>query len=187
MFNHLYFSDNGVPIVFGFNISRGHIDTDNLKYMSFEADQRFARCRVSAGDLLTVRVGDPGVTAVVPEKLAGCHFASTMWIKKSSKFYSDWLCFCMNSEVIQSQIDMVNYGAAQKQFNIGDAVNFQIPLPPFEEQFLIAEKLVLRLSKVDKTRQLQKKQIEKLQEYRRSLITAAVTGKLEISEVEADV
>jgi type I restriction enzyme, S subunit len=32
-----------------------------------------------------------------------------------------------------------------------------------------------------------KSQIEKLQEYRRSLITAAVTGKLEISEVEADV
>jgi hypothetical protein len=31
------------------------------------------------------------------------------------------------------------------------------------------------------------RQIEKLQEYRRSLITAAVTGKLEISEVEADV
>jgi hypothetical protein len=29
--------------------------------------------------------------------------------------------------------------------------------------------------------------LEKLQEYRRSLITAAVTGKLEISEVEADV
>jgi hypothetical protein len=30
-------------------------------------------------------------------------------------------------------------------------------------------------------------QISKLREYRRSLITAAVTGKLEISEVEADV
>jgi hypothetical protein len=31
------------------------------------------------------------------------------------------------------------------------------------------------------------KLIEKLQEYRRSLITAAVTGKLDISEVETDV
>jgi hypothetical protein len=30
-------------------------------------------------------------------------------------------------------------------------------------------------------------QLDKLQEYRRSLITAAITGKLEISEVEADV
>ena len=40
-----------------------------------------------------------------------------------------------------TQIDRAQYGTAQKQFNIRDAVNFSFPVPPLHEQEAIAEAL----------------------------------------------
>jgi len=59
--------------------------------------------------------------------------------------------------------------------------------PPREEQDLIVQYLEQASDYKQRMTETIERQIEKLQEYRRSLITAAVTGKLEISEVEADV
>lgn len=44
----------------------------------------------------------------------------------------------MNSKYGRAQIEAVQYGTAQKQFNIGDAINFQYPVPPLAEQRTIA-------------------------------------------------
>jgi type I restriction enzyme S subunit len=60
-------------------------------------------------------------------------------------------------------------------------------LPPIEEQKEICSYASNQTNCFDKIITCLNGQIEKLQEYRRSLITAAVTGKLEISEGEPDV
>lgn len=182
---HLYFADEGVPIVFGYNIKEGTIDESGLSRISYEADRKHQRAKVRAGDLLTVRLGAPGVTAVVPPSLDGCHFASIMWIHQHGSFHSKWLCHCMNSSVVQYQIRKANYGAAQTQFNIRDAVNFRLPVPPVHEQKEIASHLDRMLQQVSAIRRSNERQIELLREYRQALITDAVTGKLDISSEEA--
>ncbi|MGS6395252.1 hypothetical protein ACVG01_22255 [Pseudomonas aeruginosa] len=47
----------------------------------------------------------------------------------------------MNSRVVRYQVEVVQYGAAQEQFNISHAVDFLIPVPPVEEQSQIASVL----------------------------------------------
>lgn len=186
---HLYFtnSDDGVPIVFGYNIRRGKIEQDGLDYITHEADHRHKHARVRAGDLLTVRVGEPGMTAVVPESLDGCHFASTMWIHQSDRFSSDWLSHSMNSNLIQHQIDLVNYGAAQTQFNIGDAKNFLLPFPPLHEQQKIAAYISREIERLDAGSATVEKQLRVIRDYRQSLITAAVTGQIDVTEESTDI
>jgi type I restriction enzyme S subunit len=56
-----------------------------------------------------------------------------MLIRKSPTFDSQWLCDVMNSDVVGAQVDAVNHGAAQKQFNIGDAADFLLPVPPLDD------------------------------------------------------
>jgi type I restriction enzyme S subunit len=180
---HQYFVDDGVPIVFALNIRPGLIITDNLRKISREADSQFAQCRVRAGDLLTVRVGAPGTTAVIPSDLDGCHFASTMLIRQSPMFASSWLCYVMNSPVVQVQIDSVNYGAAQQQFNIGDAANFVLPVPPLQEQHRIAASLDTELASLDSAIASSQSHITLLREYRTRLIADVVTGKLDVRGV----
>lgn len=57
-----------------------------------------------------------------------------------------------------------------------------VPLPPFKEQQEIAQFLEGKYQCLERIERLINRQIEKLQEYRRSLITAAVTGKLDITQ-----
>jgi type I restriction enzyme S subunit len=177
--------DEGIPILFGNNIGRGELHLENLRYISLEADQEFASCRVSAGDLLTIRVGDPGATVVVPLSLDGCHFASAMWIRQGT-FDSEWLCNVMNSKAIAVQIDGVNYGAAQEQFNIGDAANFLFPVPPLKEQKTLALSLKKAVGAFDALIAEAERAITLLQERRSALISAAVTGQIDVRAVGGD-
>ncbi len=178
---HLYFEDEGVPIVFGYNIKQGRIDQGGLSRVSFEADAAHPHARVKAGDLLTVRLGSPGMTAMVPESLDGCHFASIMWVHQHPRVDSEWLWHVMNSTIVQAQIGAANYGATLGQFNIADAVNWLLPFPPIDEQRRIAEYLSAKLETISAAARRVQTQLGRLREYRQALITAAVTGQLDLS------
>lgn len=58
-----------------------------------------------------------------------------------------------------------------------------IPLPPLSEQTAIATYLDRETAKIDRLMEKIKAAIERLQEYRTALITAAVTGKIDVREV----
>ena len=58
----------------------------------------------------------------------------------------------------------------------------RIGVPPTTEQAAIADYLVMRLGKLDSTSASTETAIERLQEYRTALITAAVTGKIDVRE-----
>ena len=137
-----YFDDRGtVPMLVGSNIKENIIQWEDAKRITEASNNLISASRLAAGDLVTVRVGDPGVTAVVPPELDGCNCASVMIVRKHDAFDSHWLCSVMNSPWGRAQVANVQYGTAQKQFNISDAVNFAYPVPPLPEQRAIAAAL----------------------------------------------
>jgi type I restriction enzyme S subunit len=64
-----------------------------------------------------------------------------MIVRQHPSFDSNWLCGMMNSRHGRRQVEHVQYGTAQKQFNISDAVDFLYPAPPLPEQRAIAAAL----------------------------------------------
>jgi type I restriction enzyme, S subunit len=58
---------------------------------------------------------------------------------------------------------------------------------PRRKQIEIAHFLDLQSAAIDQVTARIKNQIEKLREYRRSLITAAVTGKIDINNLEQEI
>lgn len=63
---------------------------------------------------------------------------------------------------------------------------FPLPVPPREEQFEISEYLKKKEEEISKSLDLLKVNIEKLKEYRQSLIYEAVTGKIDVRDMELD-
>lgn len=92
----------------------------------------------------------------------------------------------MNSPLGNDQINVVKYGAAQEQFNIGHAIEFVFPVPPRDEQQRIANHLDQQVDQISGIESRVKEQITKLQEYRLTLISAAVTGKIDVTKEAAD-
>jgi type I restriction enzyme S subunit len=124
-----YVSDEGLPFIYGGDIREGSINLSKVRKISEAYSRINSKTRLSTGDLLVVRVGAPGITAVVPPSCAGGNCASVAVIRKGD-FVSQWLCYAMNSRSVRYQVEIVQYGAAQEQFNISHACEFLIPLPP---------------------------------------------------------
>ena len=125
-----YFDKAGtVPLLVGSNVSENVIDATASNRITASSNAMLSASRLVAGDLVTVRVGEPGMTAVVPPELDGSNCASMMIVRRHSSFNSHWLCAVMNSPLGRRQVEHVQYGTAQKQFNIGDAIDFQFATP----------------------------------------------------------
>lgn len=174
-----FLADAGFPFIYGGDIREGVIDWENSRRIDAESSEANSKTRLKAGDLLTVRVGAPGVTAVVPIECEGGNCASVMLVRKGL-FNSHWLCYAMNTRIVRFQVEIVQYGAAQEQFNISHAVNFWAPTPPRAEQDEIVEFLDRVTAKLDTLTTEAQRGIDLLQERRAALISAAVTGKIDV-------
>ncbi len=174
-----FVADEGFPFIYGGDIREGVIDWASSRRIDAESSEANSKTRLKAGDLLTVRVGAPGITAVVPPECEGGNCASVMLVRQGS-FNSHWLCYAMNTRIVRFQVEVVQYGAAQEQFNISHAVNFWTPTPPRAEQDEIAEFLTCETAKFDTLTAAAQRAINLLQERRTALISAAVTGKVDV-------
>jgi len=176
-----YVASDGLPFIYGGDIREGCIDLLGCRRISPEDSEKNAKTRLEAGDLLTVRVGAPGVTAVVPPEAEGGNCASVMLIKRGD-FDSRWLCYTMNDRVVRFQVEVVQYGAAQEQFNISHAMEFLIPVPSRGEQSLIADYLDDQTAGLDQLAAAAKQAIGLLAERRSALIAVTVSGQIDVRE-----
>ena len=90
---------------------------------------------------------------------------------------------CIYSYYIFKIIDMSWYdnGGTIPSINNQKLINSFIPYPPLSEQQAIADYLDQRCSEIDKLISIKQQKIEKLKEYKKSLIFECVTGKRKVS------
>jgi len=174
-----YVAEEGLPFIYGGEVKEGLIEVDKARKISLKDSLRNRKTMLEAGDIVTMRVGYPGLTAVVPPECEGGNCASVMLVKRGG-FDSRWLCAVMNSRLVRQQVEVVQYGAAQKQFNIADAIEFWMFKPPFSEQATIAEFVEEQSSIFDELMAESENSMALLQERRSALISAAVTGKIDV-------
>jgi type I restriction enzyme, S subunit len=175
-----YFVDDGVPFIHGTDLRRGWIGTSRLKFLSAESNALLRKSQVRTGDVLAMRVGEPGRAAVVPPELDGSNCASVLILRQGRSLNPKLLAYFLNSTSGRTQIEAVQYGAAQGVMNVGDAVDLLVPVPPPSAQ----EHLLSRLERAERTfvkaAGLLNRQLALCAEHRQALITAAVTGAFDV-------
>src|SRR5438309_2117163 len=70
-----YISDEGLPFLYDSDISEGRIHAERSRRISREDSDRLPKSQLHPDDLVMVRVGAPGVTAVVTPDLNGSNWA----------------------------------------------------------------------------------------------------------------
>jgi type I restriction enzyme S subunit len=89
--------------------------------------------------------------------------------------------FLWLGEVIkEADFNRLSQSAAQPGIAISVIKNVLFPYPPLFEQFAIAKYIETIYAKISKTISLKEKEIEKLKEYKATLINSAVTGKIKV-------
>jgi type I restriction enzyme S subunit len=84
--------------------------------------------------------------------------------------------------VSTDELNSLSNGTTFKELPTRNLINYFITFPPLEEQKEIADYLDQKTQQIDKLVEKEEKRISLLKEYRQSLISSAVTGKIRITE-----
>ena len=126
---------------------------------------------------------------VILSRTASIGFSGVMPMATSQDFWN-WVCgpklmplyLLLTFRSMRNEFNRLMMGSTHRTIYEVSAASFRIPVPPTPEQQAIIEFLEERLPSNDAARDAATLAIERLQEYRAALITAAVTGKIDVRE-----
>jgi type I restriction enzyme S subunit len=168
---------SGIPMIRNTNIKAGYIDTTDMLYIDPAYERSHKNKRLKTGDVITVRTGYPGISAVVPVALEGAQcFTSLITRPKIDRITSEYLCEFINSPVGEKQFEIGQAGGAQKNVNVATLCRMVVPLPPIREQQVIIHMLKNWGLAITLTEQL----IAAKQERRTWLMLQLLSGKLRV-------
>lgn len=176
-----YYEQSGVPCLRSLNVRQTGLVDNDLVYISQESNELLAKSKIFTGDLVAVRSGQPGTTAVVDERFHGANCIDLIIIRRSAECESEFLAHLLNSDAVKIQFATGSGGAIQQHFNIETARDLLVLLPPFAEQSAIVQHIEQEGAKLDALRVATERTIGLIKERRAALVAAAVTGRLRVA------
>jgi type I restriction enzyme, S subunit len=174
---------DGVPIVKGGDVKPGGLTLARLKRTTREIESGYVRSRLQAGDLVYAIRGTIGEVEEVPVEIEGANLTQdAARVAPRRDICGRWLMHTLRSPVIFGQLEAGSLGAAVQGINIRDLKHVKVPVPPLSEQLAIASHLDNLLARLSSTATLGIALIDRLKERRSALITAAVTGQIDVTD-----
>ena len=179
--NYVDNPDEGVPLIRNGDIRTNKIKPNGMVYLSKKFAERNSNRKLQEKDIVTVHTGYVGTSAVIKDEFIGSVGFATIQSRPNLDMVNErYLCWFYNSNSFIEQCIIHNTGDGRQNLNLYDFVDLWIVLPDLNEQEIIADYLDLKCEEIDIVVQEVKKQLEILEEYKKSLIYEYVTGKKEV-------
>jgi len=175
-----YYVEDGVPMLRSFNIKESGIELQNLVFMTPEDNLRNSKSILKTGDVVSVRTGAPGISAVVNNDNEGSNCIDlVITTPDPDQIIPEFLVEWINSEGGKSQILKYQGGIAQQHFNVGDMKELLVPKMCLKEQKRIIESIKGITEKVNQ----QEKMLNKLKNIKSGLMQDLLTGKVSVTDL----
>jgi type I restriction enzyme S subunit len=173
--------DDGIPIVKGGDVSPELLRLERLNRTTAEIESGYVRSRLRGGDLVYAIRGSIGEVAIVPQELEGANLTQdAARIAYTAATYGLWLLYALKSRAVFAQLEAGALGATIRGINIRDLKRASIAVPPHSEQRAIADFLDQATADIDALAAKVREATDRLREYRTALISAAVTGRIDV-------
>ena len=171
--------ENGILVLRASNIQNGKPSFLDNVYVNAEIDEKL---RLKEGDILICsRSGSRdliGKNMTITKELAGITFGVFMTVFRTK--FVRFISYFLNSQIFKNQSGLF-LTSTINQLTINTLNNFLICFPTDEgEQAQIANFLERKTGQIDELLSTEQRKIELLKEYRQSLISEAVTGKIDV-------
>ena len=175
------FVDEGFPFLSVDGIQEGELVFEGCRFISQKDHIEYSRkVKPMKGDLLMGKAASTGKIAQVKVDFEFSIWSPLAWIRPNNMITSDFLEFALKGEYIQSQVEMLCTISTQKNISMQDIPRIKVIIPPKAEQKEISDYIKKSTSIISEQKQILTRQILKLKEYRTALISAAVTGKIDV-------
>jgi type I restriction enzyme S subunit len=176
------FTDSGMPFLSAKDVREGFIEFPDNKFVSVRDGKKFRlRCNPEKEDVLLVSRGATiGRVSIVSSDKEFCLLGSVILLKPNSKIKSEYLLRSMENKLLQDNLLNTSHFSAQQAIYLVNVCEVKIAIPSLLEQTEIVKSVKSLETKIATTISLKEQEIEKLKEYKATLINSAVTGKIKV-------
>jgi len=169
------------------DVTAGLLDLSEARRVDkAEFRKRIRRLPVLSDDIVYSREGERfGFAAMVPTGMSVCLGQRMMQFRVRSEWLPLFLMWQLNGRFVYQQAALDTTGATSPHVNVETIRNFWLAEPPTPDQRAIADFLGLETAKIDLLIAKVRDAIDRLKELRTALISAAVTGKIDVREAAA--
>ena len=177
--------ENDIKLLRGINVGVSQLKWDETVYWRRAPDDGLDPYELQAGDLVMgmdrpVISEGMRVARVKQNDLPCLLLQRVALLKVGHMVDADYLFGLLSSEMFVAHFSPETTGVSVPHISPEQIYNFLIPLPPIEEQRAIASFVATEASKFDELASAASRAMQLLQERRSALISAAVTGKIDV-------
>ena len=174
--------DNGFIFLATPNIKGIDIDFENVNYINEQRYEESPEIKLREGDVLLAKDGSTlGIVNVIRRlDRPSTVNSSIAVITPHQNLHGIFLYYLFQSSFMKNIIEITKGGMGVPHLFQEDINKFRIPMPPFHEQVSIATHLDRQTAKIDALTDAACNAITLLQERRTTLISSAVTGKIDV-------
>lgn len=174
--------DHGVPYIRTSDMSGDHLRRGEYLKTSPEIAAQFERSKVRSGDLVIAIRATVGKALLVPDFLDGANLTQgTAKFSPGQDCDAEFVRYFLNT-VASAEFDLYAKGSTFKEITLDRLRRIRMCLPPLEEQKSIVRKLNAITSELLSLIGVVSESIALLQERRSTLISSAVTGKIDVRQ-----
>jgi len=175
--------DDGIPLVNPAHMIDGKIVPDSKVSVDPDTWSRLSRHQLFEGDLIFARRGELGRCAVVTKVEEGwlCGTGS-LKAKLNDRLVPEYSYLLITSDGVVSELSLESKGSTMDNLNTETLGRVRLPVPPVGEQKKILNYVKNVLGKYGLLIDKASSAIELMQERRTALISAAVTGKIDVRD-----
>ncbi len=178
----------GLPLIRATNVERGRIVEKDMVYVNPNDVPSGRDAFLRSGEIVVVRSGAyTADSAIIPTEYDGAVVGYDM-VVTPRQINASFMAFVLLSRyVLQNQLFLQRMRAAQPHLNKEELGEANILVPPVEEQENIVSYIEAESTIISEAISRIEREIKLIQEYRTTLISDAVTGKIDVREaVEAE-
>ncbi|GGT26078.1 restriction endonuclease subunit S [Streptomyces purpureus] len=141
------------------------------------------RSTIRSGDVLVGITGaNTGWVCLANQDVVGANVSQHVCLLRPSRLVSGkWLAYLLSSPLIQDSLLGSQYGGTKTQLSLPDLRDLKVPIPDLRTQQSVADEIQHQIIAIENERGARARQLALLAERRQALITAAVTGQLDVT------
>ncbi|CAI0999210.1 EcoKI restriction-modification system protein HsdS [Serratia plymuthica] len=177
-----YFDDGEYLVCRTTNVKNGKLNLDGGLYTNLDTYTKWIkRGKPEAGDILFTREAPAGEACVYSGDIPLCLGQRMVLFKLNlSRVVPEFVLHSIYSGLSDDFVKQLSQGSTVSHFNMADIQNIPLHEPPISEQYEIKKYLECNLTKYDNLITSAQNMILLMQERRTALISAAVTGKIDV-------
>ncbi|MDG9927893.1 MULTISPECIES: restriction endonuclease subunit S [unclassified Pseudomonas] len=172
--------EGGVPLINPAHLVSGNIIPDEQSAIDAQTVERLNRHKLRPADIIMARRGEIGRCALVEEEQAGWLCGTGSLIIRFATGNSRFFSIVISSGGFSKKLELHAVGTTMLNLNPTIVGRMLVPVPPPAEQSRIVSYIESTTKTIDRSITKARETIGRLQEYRTALITATVTGQIDV-------